>query len=168
MKRLQTGIVLLTTLLMMAILSLLVLSLMQSVWLYLKTNNQLIHQHDAFYGMEAVLNRLDFKAPDCVVHQQTPNQLINAVGAHQGCTYTEKKRHFTYIIEELEHYPCLQIDATNGIQGSQHWLITVASDALPNVILQVRYAVPIETEACLLGLPHRIRTGVLSWRKVSV
>ncbi len=166
MNRSQRGVVLFSTLLMIAVISLLVLSLMQAVLLYMKTCNQLIHQHDVLHEMESVIQRLDLARSDCVVHQKTPNELIDQMVAHQGCTHTEKDRVYTYIIGDLGPYPCLPIETPNGLQGSRHWLITIATASLPNTLLQVRLSMPEKTQACLRSAPHPIHAGVLSFRKV--
>ncbi|HBI21345.1 MAG TPA: hypothetical protein DDY37_01955 [Legionella sp.] len=168
MNHLQKGVVLLSTMAMIAVMSLLVLSLMQSVLLYMKANNQLIRQHQVFYAMESLINKLSLTEPGCVIYSKSPNELIDQVVAHQGCTHKDNQREYTYVIEDLALYPCLQIETAGVIQGSRHWLITIATTALPHVVLQVRIALPAETKPCLLTTMHQIQAGVLSWRKVHV
>lgn len=167
MNRLQKGVVLLSTMLMLVVMTLLVLSMMQSVLLYMKASNQLFHQHTVFYDMEDVINRLDVASSNCVVNNQNPNQLIDLLVANQGCTHEENRRKYTYIIGDLSLYPCFQIKTASGMRGSRHWLITIASTGLPHVVLQVRIAEPTETEPCLLTVVHPIHAGVLSWRRIT-
>lgn len=168
MSRSEKGIVLLSTMLIITIMTLLVLSMMQSVLLYMKASNQQIHQHQVFYEMEDAINRLDFASPNCVVHNQSAEQSIDQLVLNQGCTHEEKPRKYSYVLNELSPTPCLQIKTQNGMQGSHHWLITIATAELPHVVLQIRVAKPAETDPCPLNRVHRIHAGVLSWRKVYV
>lgn len=151
MSRKQSGFVLLTTILMIAILSLLVLSLMQGVFLYIKGCNQIVTNHESFYRLEAVADKLVLSHPAC----------------SHGCTLVEGKHEYRYELEDLGVFPCLPIKVNNVVYSSRHWRITVAAIQPNPVILQLRIATIAGVAQCDGALPHTIRPGVLSWRKLT-
>lgn len=165
-NRQQDGIVLLTTMMMLVILSLLVLSLMQSVFLYIKSSRQIIENHQLFHQMEVLANQLDATA--CIVENKDPNQLIDLLSHDQGCLIEEKGHWYQYVIEDMGVYSCLQIMVNAAPQGSHHWLITLVSMQSPRILLQLRIARPAETTTCDVSLAHSIASGVISWRKLNV
>ena len=168
MKHQQGGMVLLTTIMMIVILTMLVLSLLQSVFLYIKSSNLVMANHQVFHQMEDLANTLDLTNAACVVRDKNPNQLVDMLSANQGCVMVEGRRQYRYVLEELGLYPCLQILMDGTLYGSQHWLVTLASMQPPNMILQLRMARPAETHACELSTMPRIYSGVVSWRKLHV
>lgn len=166
MTRRQTGIVLLTTMMMIVILTLLVLSLMQGVLLYVKGSNQFIANHQTIHQMEVIAGKLDLINNACVVKNKSPNQLVELLVNHQGCTVTDETRQYEYIIGDLGLCPCLQMQLAEKWYGSHHWLVTLATVQPPNTILQLRIARLAQTTLCELPVNHVIQPGVMSWRKV--
>lgn len=151
----------------MVILTLLVLSLMQEVFVYIKSSNQIRINHDVFHQMEGIANTLDLANSACVVLDKDPNQVVDMLAKNQGCVMVEGTRQYRYALEDLGLHPCLQIVVDETLYGSHHWLVTVASMQSPNMILQLRKARPVETDKCELSTRHRIYPGVISWRKIT-
>ncbi len=166
MSRQSSGLVLLTTLTMIAILVMLTLSLMQGVILYLKASHQLVVRHRSFYQMESVFKRLDLTNQACVIKNKTANQLVDLVIAGQGCTMIEGAQTYVYLVDDLGLYPCLQLTLNSVINGSHHWLITFADDESPKHVIQVRMAKYAETIPCDGVESRRINQGVISWRRM--
>ncbi len=166
MNNQQSGMVLLTTMMMIVILTLLVLSLMQGVFLYIKSCNQVMANHHVFHQMEGIANTLDLANAACVVWDKNPNQLVDMLLANQGCVVVDGTRQYRYVLEDLGLYPCLQILMDEFMHGSHHWLVTLASMQPPNIILQMRMARPFVTDRCESSSSQRIYSGIVSWRKL--
>ncbi len=163
MKGYPSGMVLLTTMIMLSILTLLVLSLMQGVFLYVKSTRQIVQNHALFYQLEKVARTLDLSRLSCVVSGQDPNQLMYLVSRHQGCG----TKQYHYNVQDMGLFPCLQIFTEDKVQGSHHWLVTIANTQQPDLVLQLRFAVAASAGVCETG-GHLIQPGVVSWRKIHV
>lgn len=164
MNRLQTGFVLVTTMMLLAVLTLLILSVMQGLLLYIKSGNQTVMNHRLFYQMEALANRLDVTAPFCKVHDKNPNQLIQMLLNHQGCIRVDGSHRFAYVIEDMGLFPCLQVMVDEVGQGSHHWLVTITTLEPSQMVLQIRIAKPEATLICSLLPAKQIPSGIVSWR----
>lgn len=138
MKIRSTGFVLLTTIMMIVILALLVLSLMQSLFLYIRSSNQVVINHKRLTEMEQIVDKLDL-------------------------TQSGYVGQYIYVVEDLGLHPCLKINQL----GSHHWQVTIATTQPPHVVLQLRIARPIETEICE-STAIQIDPGIVSWRKTNV
>lgn len=165
MIRHASGVVLLTTVMMIAILMLLVLSLMQGVFLYIKSGNQIVMNHQSVYQMEAIANKLDLSKSACVVEGKNPNQLVALLSESRGCLFDDGAHQYRYVLADLGTYPCLQINLGGISYGSHHWLVTLVSIQPPNVVLQLRFTEPAKGTVCELPTARQIYPGVVSWRK---
>ncbi len=166
MNRLQSGFVLVTTMMMLAVLTLLILSVMQGGLLYIKSGNQIVMNHRLFYQMERIANRLDLTTTHCMVQGKNPNQLIQMLLNHQGCIHADGSHRFAYVIEDLGLFPCLQVMVDEAGQGSHHWLVTIVALEPPQMVLQMRIAKPEATLICSLLPVNQISSGIVSWRKL--
>lgn len=165
----QSGMILLTTILMMVILTLLVLSLMQQVLLYIKVNNQLMIKHDMMQRLEAVAGQLIHAnntrlSHDCMGLEQDPNQILHQLLERNGCIFTADNQQYYYFIDDLGRFPCLSIVVGDVTHTSRHWLISIASSIVPHAMLQVRIAEPDEISLCEASKEHFINQGMISWR----
>jgi Tfp pilus assembly protein PilX len=160
MKTTIQGMILLTTMTMIMVLTLLVLSLMQGVLLYVKQSSQQILKHDELLQLENAAQKImDLRSDECVVKETNPNQLIEQL-KRGACTFNDNKRVFYYLISELGDFPCIKI----GKQGTHHRLITLSFTETPNVILQLRLASPAQEIICNPLEIRSIQRGVISWR----
>ena len=158
---------------MIVILAMLVLSLMQAVFLYLKLGNQLAAKHRALYQLEAVANKFVLMkhgrlSSDCIMTETDPNQMVDLLLHNQGCSLINNNRQYYYLIDNLGPYPCLQMKVGERIYSSHHWLISVATAAPNQVILQIRVAKPIRAIDCEHKDAHLINGGVISWRHLVI
>lgn len=173
----QRGYILLTTLLMIGILTILVLSLMQSVYLDFKMSNQLTMNHQAFYQLESVAKKItnhisEYASQPCVIQEWDPNRVDTVLIRQHGCAIsdmqqTELKQTYRYIISDLGVYPCLEIVLDDIRYSSHHWLISIMSERLPTYFLQIRTATIEQLRACELPNVRKISSGVMSWRYTS-
>ncbi len=168
MNRYQVGMVLLTTMMMIGILTMLILTLMQGVLLYIKANNQIVSNHRLFHQMEATVHKLNLHDPACTVQDKNPNELFALLAAHQGCKITDGTRQYAYLLGDLGLFPCLQMVLDEARHGSRQVLVTMASMQPPNLALQLRIALLAETAECGLSISHQIHPGVMSWRSTVV
>lgn len=162
----QRGIILLTTMMMIGILTLLVLSLMQGVFLYIKSSHQVMTNHQVFRQMEIMSTQLKLTNTDCMAQDKSPNQLVDMLLAKQGCIMTDGTYQYRYVVEEVGLYPCLQLVVDGELKNSHHWLVTVASMQLPEWVVQMRIARPLGSSTCELAMARQIHSGVISWRKI--
>ncbi len=164
----QKGLVLFTTMMLTSILTLLVLSLIQAVFLYVKASQQFIHRHQAFYQLEAVANQLrlsnlldeDF---DCFVEGKNPNEVIELLKRHQGCKKMVGKQSYYYLFEDLGEQACFLIESNHNLFSSHHWLLSVVSMESPIEVLQLRFAKSMSLMPCS-DHERIISAGILSWR----
>ena len=164
-KRKQVGIVLLTTIIMISILSLLVLTMLQAMHLYIKAGNASMSHHKLIYGLEDAAFRIirsELSAASCIVNEKNPNHLNRLLVSGQGCPYINNKQHYSYLIADLGLYPCLQIASNNQNDGSHHWWISVIAEQ--GDLLQLRIAQRMIGAICESRQQYYIHEGVLSWR----
>ena len=169
MQKKSSGMVLFTSMVMLAVLSMLILSLMQAIFLYIKASSQLANRHQTFYQLEAVANQLrlstlsEVSDSRCVVQEKSPNEVIDKLNHHLGCERIEGTKSYVYLITDLGEYPCLQVESAGIFLGSHHWLITIANQEVPNEVLQLRTANPVHSTQCE-GTSTVIHAGIVSWR----
>ncbi len=158
--------VLLTTIILILTLTMLVLSLLHAVFLYIKVSSQVMSTHEALYQLEAQALRLAVANhdPQCEVLEEDPNQSIEKLRHYSECLLTANKRQYTYLINDLGVYPCLHIVYGKKTYSSHHWLITLASAVPREHILQLRMARPVKEVACDRFEAREINKGVISWR----
>lgn len=162
----QKGVVLFITMAILLILTLLVLSLMQAILLYVKASNQLKQRHQAFYQLEAVTNQLDALSIEdrrCRVSEQDPNEVIELLQRQHGCTKVVGKQSYRYMVDDLGVYSCLQIKSGTLLQSSHHWLLSVATEGAIFEVLQLRIVRGVDLAPCD-GHRQIISGGVVSWR----
>ncbi len=162
----QTGAILVTTILLVVILTILVLSLMQAVWLYFKASNRIAVNHQEFYQLEAMASKPDLikhllNDKRCTTHGKDPNQLIDLLLAEPGCQYEVDGQNYSYLLGDLGVYPCLKIISANKNYASHHWLVTIMT--ADRTLLQLRIAIPASPGACEQQVQY-IDEGVISWR----
>ena len=151
---------------MIIILTMLVLTLMKAVFLNIKVDNQVVIKHEALYQLEAVAHKLINAPidPNCLVIIDDPNQALDLLLHHGGCSLIDHNRQYYYVVDDLGLYPCLQIISGKKIDSSHHWLINVATAPPRQEILQLRIAKPVQAMACDFFEARQIHQRVISWR----
>ncbi len=164
----QRGMVLPITITMIIILTLIVLSLMQAVFLYLKVSNNLISNHEKLYELETIAKQI-IKSNNklkCITSEQDPNILASLLLQNNGCLINYNKKNYYYLIADLGIYPCLQIRSRSDVFSSHHWLISVITALPKQKLLQLRMAKSSEFSECLLDDLKIISGGSVSWRYI--
>ena len=158
--------VLLTTIIMIVILTMLVLTLMQAVFLYITVSNQVVIKHEALYQLEAAAHQLMRikKDPNCMVTDEDPNQVVDRLLHNQGCLFKDNNHLYYYVIDDLGLYPCLQMVFGQKKYSSHHWLISAASAPPRQDVLQLRIAEPVRAIYCDFSAARQINRGMISWR----
>lgn len=164
----QKGVVLFTVIVMQAVLTLLVLSLLQALLLTIKASNQLATRHHRFYQLEATARQLqstNFMSinPECFVYDQSPNEMVKRLQHSDGCETSTA----IYLIDSLGEYPCLQMGSHGNRWSTRHWLVSVATKTSPFELIQLRMAQKIPLGNCD-GAITLIDHALLSWRHLSV
>ncbi|WP_133131180.1 hypothetical protein [Legionella yabuuchiae] len=164
------GMVFFTTLLMIATLTLLILSLMQGVFLYSKFNTQSLARHEAFYQLESAVSLIasdltSYARNECVIQDNHPNSAINII-PDKGCSIEREGKVFKFVVSDLGHYECVLIVRNNEHSGSHHWLITASEDS--KTVLQIRYATVESQGECQHQPIYLASEGKLSWRLINV
>lgn len=151
---------------MISIITMLVLSLMQSVLLYVKVSNQVGANHEALYQLEAAAYHLITAnySSDCIFTGENPNQIVEFLLHNRGCSLIWQHHQYYYLVDDLGLYPCLRAISDKEIQSSHHWLITVFSPTPQPAVLQLRVAKPVRAIQCELSESRQINMGVISWR----
>jgi hypothetical protein len=162
----EAGIILLSTIIMIATLSMLVLSLMKTLFLYSKTSARLTEKHEAFYRLEVAAGLIlqtsnSFIENRCHSDNLDANQLIQQVQL-KGCAKVYLNQTYLYLLSDQGEFPCLKLKTMNKYLASHHWLITVFSPKAG--VLQLRVANQGKIERCKFAKRQIIHEGVISWR----
>ena len=165
MKERSRGMILLTTLIMLALIASLLFSVMRGTWLYQKLTRQTRASHTAFYALEAAASHLEkvgFKqvASNCLKKTKNLNQPVMLLRAGQGCILNYKQENYRYAVADLGVFACLKIKT----QASHHWVIAIMAPELGHEILTVRIAKPAGKRKKACSESSEINAGALSWR----
>lgn len=152
------GFILLAVLLMMSILSLFILSSMQTIFLYTKTSNQRVSAHQTIYQLETVALKLSKQSHfNCLISHPDFNQARNLLREKKGCEWRDKSIRYHYIINDLGSFPCLTI----GPDVSHHWLISIISSLNPHVLLQLRFVTREKKVECKASDSRQMHAGIV-------
>lgn len=163
----QEGMILLVTLLILSLLSLFIVSGLQTVFFYYQSANQRAVKKEAFHDLEFNAQQLVdmhlIGQRRCLVSGQDVNKIIQQVRI-KGCVLKDKTNKYRYLIEELEQYPCLQTFKKKKRYSTKHWRINLLTAAPNELFLQIRIAHAIPLITCPIEKVNYIPQGVLSWR----
>ncbi|KTD21833.1 hypothetical protein [Legionella londiniensis] len=162
------GMILLSTVTMMALLSLLVLSLFQSIFLYAKANSHFTSNHQEFYALETVAHlliqsKVFLKERGCFCSEPDFASALKKLKEGKGCRFLFKQENYQYYINDLKEYSCLNIRLERKIRSSHHWLLSVMNEK--QQFLQLRIAWEGSGQGqCREGQAKYIPAGIISWR----
>lgn len=169
----KTGYTLIMVLLVNLLLSLIILSGMQTLFLYGKMSNQVLISHQQFYQLESVASILVERSAEanissnCIVNAEESAHLRGGLFLHQrGCSIVVNRQRYHYVLMDLGLYPCLSILSRDTLYSSHHWLINVVMAGKLQQSLQLRLALPEKKIDCMLPIQHIINAGVISWRSI--
>src|SRR6202012_3348089 len=112
------GIVLITTMMLIALLALFTLSQLQLFRLNIQALNLVKAKHQAFSMLETAADKIVqnitlSKQEECIFSEQDPKDLNDLLSNKKGCVLTYEKQVFYYFIEDLGFFPCLQAQVEN-------------------------------------------------------
>lgn len=164
----QKGMVLVTIILFLGLLTALLLTQSQALFIFYKAINQAIISDQHFYQLETEamkLSRNVQRLPHaCMTTNNDPNDVINLLQHKQGCSFKKDQQQYFYLINDLGSFPCLQVKMREGTAGTYHWLVNVATETQKFQMLQLRVAMLQEASLCEKKESNLIKTGLLSWR----
>ena len=152
---------------MIAIMTLLVLSLLQVLLLYTKASNQLALKNAKLYQLEAVAARIihdDFKLKCSAIYTDDANVAALELHTKTSCSTIFDGHKYFYTLANLDVYPCLIIRSDGLNYASYHSLISISSAEERSAVLQVRIAAPSDISICKPELQSVIAQGIMSWR----
>lgn len=163
----QHGFILLTTIMLLSLLSLLVLSEMHTIVLYYKGLNQLTEKRNNFYKMEFLVQQLATKSwqseDKCVIHERNFNHIISLLKT-QGCSLQYEGEIYSYLVEELGVFPCVQAVRAQQHFSTKHWRINMLEKGSRQDFLQLRIVRPIVVQPCNQEKINYVPLGITSWR----
>ncbi|WP_115706947.1 pilus assembly PilX N-terminal domain-containing protein [Legionella sainthelensi] len=170
----ERGFIFTVTLLMIMVMSLLLLASMQHILLYYKIINRQEESHKNFYNLEHVARQLSekyvaFFAPNCVIKEDSQNQILYKLLHHQGCALSNEGLQYEYLIEDLGDFPCLVARSENRIYATHHQRLSIVQldKGKPLSFLQVRWIAVGKLAKCLVK-EHVIPIGISSWCYLSL
>ncbi len=170
MTRSQGGFILLTTLLMMVILTIFVLSSLQTLYLHHQMSNQLIANHQAFYELESMAENMVHHLAtheNCSSNELNNTHITANFLKQYGCKISNsagmQDTTFYYSLTDLGNYPCLELIEAGLPYESHHWLLHIMSQHLPSQVLQLRIALAQKKSVCASTDRRRIKSGIISW-----
>ncbi|MDI9817606.1 MULTISPECIES: hypothetical protein [unclassified Legionella] len=164
----QEGIILITTIIILALSTILMLTGMQILSLYYKALNQTVEKEDVAYGLEAQANQLALRdwqtgTDRCLVNEKTPDEIAWLLKNRQGCELLYEGHRYTYLVEDLGLFPCLQTMINEVGHSTRHLRISVLGDK--GAFLQLRVARAAPLISCSEDIIY-LKPGVISWRYV--
>jgi hypothetical protein len=170
MKPKQSGMILLSTLSMIIIITLLVLSRMQQTLLYAKALGQQNDGYQLFYQMELMAQRLIrdhtlLDKGDCIVQEDEANSILVRL-EKKGCSIKEGLIQYQFLIEDLGIFDCLVIKQKGEDMASQHRRFSLmrVSQSGDKMYLQLRVITPISSIGTCNKELHVIKPGISGWR----
>ncbi|WP_165483190.1 type II secretion system protein [Legionella quateirensis] len=163
------------TLCTICVISLLILTCIQHVFLYSKALNRQQYQHQNFYQMEDTLMQLTelqlhLIDQECIIPTKGADKVIGKLVKNEGCLVPGSDKHYRYLIEDLGDYPCVVTQKEGQMLSTHHIRITLlqSPDAYNPAasVLQVRNIKESASESCH-GETHQVSTGISSWRYIS-
>jgi hypothetical protein len=166
---LQNGVVLVTTIMMLGLITILILSQLQQIFLYHKAIRQIDEHQQKLYRLEAIANQLvrDIKVninEACVVPEQDPDEVVDKLKNTGGCLLSDANESYEYLIEELGIFPCLQVDFNNHRYSTWHRRLTIRLRGQRLGFLQLRIAQQVSKQFCVEEQIRIIKQGIISWR----
>ncbi|MFT4059960.1 MAG: type II secretion system protein [Legionella sp.] len=164
----ESGFIFLITLIVIAVISILVLSSMQQILVYYKAENKAEELHRNFYQLEDVAIQLvkSFQSNlTCMAHQDSANLAIEYLLQHQGCIFTTGTNEYHYFIEDLGNFPCFIAYKHGRKYSTYHRRISVIhiKSGEPQSLLQLRFIAAGAVLKCQ-AQEHVIHFGISSWR----
>lgn len=173
----QRGIILITTMLLLALLSMLMLAQIQLLFLYTKGLNNLRAKDRLFYQLETVAQSLlhsdQLNKPKCLIQELGSNEALDYLKKNNGCRWQQQKQQYFYINEQLGLFSCLLAFVDQKKYSTRHWRLTVMTTqniAQPptDIFLQLRFVTLAPFVACdNHNVVREINPGILSWRHLT-
>lgn len=166
MMRTQHGMVLISTLLVLWILTLLLLGCLQDLVLQ-------GHLLQSFKDQDVTLARLEsiadqqiqrWRAMDnqaCWVHDLSANDVLQRVSV-EGCRVQQAR----YWVDDLGLFPCILVKKHGVLLSTRQAIITVVTQTIPPHWLQIRVAMASTLNTCLHYDSFLRSEGIMSWRWV--
>jgi hypothetical protein len=166
------GMILIPTMSILVIMTILILTLMKSVYIYSKINTQFIRNGQEFDDFEAAASWLvihfpKIAPPVCIFSETDPNLIVRLLSHGVGCKLNLSHQAYEYLVDDLGTYPCLKVVIDNRTLATHHWYITIKSTAPPEKMIQIRIAKPSVAVHCESLVSKRINVGITSWRYLS-
>lgn len=154
-----------------SVLTLLILSLLQSVMLEVKVNrafkeSNLSMQQLELSAYQIVKSNILKQNHHCFTKDKNYNHQVTLLRQRFGCTSIYEKTSYRFLIADLGIFSCLQVLTNDGsMHGTHHWLLSIVEEENQQAVLQIRIALPGEDNVCSTD-NHVIHLGILSLRKV--
>ncbi len=166
MIRGQQGIILLSTLLMVTLLTLFVVAQLHFVFLYHRALNAELHAQQDFYQLEAEANQLALrnwsKASACTLEAENLDKVMSLLKKEKACSLSRSNQRYFYLVEKLGIFPCLQ---TQSQVGTYHVRISLLKAGSSPSLLQLRIARPQPfTSSCESKDTVLVTQSLISWR----
>lgn len=165
----DTGFVLLTTLLIMMLMSLIVATQGQLIFMQLKSLNRLRqHTYDSQQLETAAGKAINYFSNNnysCLVNELSSKEILTKLQSKKGCMLTYNHINYYYIIETLGNFPCINAYVNAKKYSTKHWRLTITQVNL-NKLLQLRIATLINSLPCIAHQKITIKPGIQSWREI--
>lgn len=161
----QKGMVLLSTISIIVIISLLIVTCMQQNALFSKVLTRLQHQDKDFYHLEKMaLHVLQANVETCLVKNFLTRDWLSQL-SEKGCLIVESGKKYRYLIEDLGEFPCWMVNTKEGNKPSHHFnlLIIRADKAQQQDYMQLRDIRAGKSLEPCSGKELVIQSGMQSW-----
>lgn len=161
----QKGMVLLSTIGIIVMISLLIVTSMQQNALFSKVLARLQRQDKDFYHMEKVARHvLQANIETCLVKNFLTNDWLSQL-RKKGCLIVESGEKYRYLIEDIGVFPCWMVNTKEGNKPSHHFnVLIIRTDETPQQnYMQLRDIRAGKSLKTCSGKELVIQSGMQSW-----
>ncbi len=161
------GIILVSTLMLLMVISLLVLSQLNNALLIYQAVNRITSRHQFFYLLDLQAHKLltsPMQSAACYIAEKNPDEILQLLIDKKACFQKKEKLPFYYLIEDLGTFPCLQSYLNHSFYSTSHQRISILAfwNEKP-FFIQLRQVSPITLKSCDERKPLNIEVGIISW-----
>lgn len=162
----EAGIILLSTICIMAVMSLLIVTSLQQQVLYARVLGRLqAHDKDLYHLEKLGLKLLAMKRNACLI-KSVPGENVWAQMPIKGCSVEQADRHYQYLIEDAGIFSCWMINTKDGLKASRHFrlLLRQSDEEGREHYLQLRDIQAVESLEPCEDEKQIIQGGIHGWQ----
>lgn len=163
--------VLLISLALITLMTMLLFTLLQGLLLYYKAYGALMSQHQSFYQLEKVAEKIMEKEaipqPACIFSAMDARKMKAHLMAKEGCNWQVLKQNYRYGWLDKGKKTCVQVQKGNVFLPTHHWFLMVINPSSEDgLMLRLAKPMPGSGKLCPQSRRRIIFPGIISWYRL--